>query len=119
MEFFEKFTDKVSSTAGMFAAALIVLAAYIPKILNSIKGDSIEGTVLQRIARHEKRMDRMDRVIHRQAVQLTRFEVVVLHLVALLVQNGVTIPQHLKEEVEVLTTHKVDEEDDFAETKTP
>jgi hypothetical protein len=108
---FDITVDSISSTAGLVAGALIVLAAVLPKILNSIKGDSIEGTVLQRISRHEKRMDRMDRVIHQQAVHLTRFEVVVLHLVALLVANGVSIPKHLQEEVDELTLHKGDVED--------
>jgi len=53
---FDITVDSISSTAGLVAGALIVLAAVLPKILNSIKGDSIEGTVLQRISRHEKRM---------------------------------------------------------------
>jgi hypothetical protein len=52
----------------------------------------------------------MDRTIHRQAVQLTRFEVVVLHLVGLLVANGVSIPAHLQEEIEDLTNNKETEE---------
>lgn len=113
-DIFSKAADGIVSTAGMVAASLIVLAASLPKVLNSIKGDSIESTILKRIARHERRMDRMDKTIHRQSVHLTRFEVVVLHLVSLLVANGVAIPKHLQEEVDALTANTVasDMEDD-------
>ena len=102
-ELLNQAVDTVASTAGMLAAALIVLAASLPKVLNSIKGDSIESTILSRIARHEKRMDLMDKVIHRQAIHLTRFEVLVLHLVSLLVANGVELPRYLQDEVDSLT----------------
>ena len=89
---------------------LVFLATQLPKLLNNRLGDKIDGGVLARIERHEKRMDKMDRTIHRQQVHITRFEVVVLHLVGLLVANGVKIPEHLQEEIDELTMR--DGEDD-------
>lgn len=105
----ESMLQMANSTFGAGAAiasALIGIAVYLPKLLNTVKSDKLDGNVLDRLARAEARMDRMDETIHRQAVKLTRFEVVVLRLIALLVQHQVSIPLDIRAEIDELTLEK-------------
>lgn len=97
-------------TAGSaLAIAAIAVAAHLPKILNSIKSDKIDGSVLDRIAKHEERMNEMDRTIHRQAIKLTRLTLVLMHVKVLLNSHSVPVPEHLQQEMDELT--EIDELD--------
>ena len=102
-EILDKLINGTVVTGGAIAAAIIGISAYLPKLLNGIKSDKIEGNVLDRIKRHEERMDEMDETIHKQQVHNTRFEVLVIHLVGLLAANGITIPDSLQREIDDLT----------------
>lgn len=92
-----------ATTASALVIAMIAIATYLPKLLNSIKSDKIDGSVLERIAKHEERMNDMDRTIHRQAIKLTRLTVVLLHVKMLLNQHKVPVPEHLQKEMDELT----------------
>jgi hypothetical protein len=106
MEFLKELPNSIGAWAAAITVALITIAANLPRIRNGITSDKIDGNVLDRLKRHEERMDAMDKTIHRQAVKLTRFEVVVLRLIALLVQHQVTIPQDIQDEIDELTQEK-------------
>lgn len=103
MDFLKNFSDSVGGWASAIAAALIGIAVYLPKILNSVKSDKVDGNVLDRLLAHEKRMNEMDLLIHKQQVKVTRLVVLVTHMNGLLVQNGVEIPTKIEAEIMELT----------------
>ena len=99
-------------TGGAVAAALIGISAYLPKILNSMKSDKIEGNVLDRLLAHEKRMAKMDRTIHRQQVRLTRFVALYIKLQAHIYDTD--IPQEILDELAELIKESAAPEDEDA-----
>jgi hypothetical protein len=107
-------TEIVSSVAGYgaaVAAALIGIAAYLPKLLNSIKGDRVEGNVLDRLIAHERRMNEMDKTIHRQQIKVTRLLVLVIQLEGMLEASGVKMSESMRQEISELK-HEFDNSED-------
>ena len=96
------FAQSTLITGGGIAAALIGLAAYLPKLLNAIKGDRIDGNLLNRITNLEAKSVVQDGKIHDYAVKITRLTVIMMRLEALLVDNGVNIPPDLAAEIDEL-----------------
>lgn len=94
-------TDIQTVLAAIVTVALAI-AAYLPKLLNTIKGDKIDGTILDRVERHEKRMDTMDALIHKQQIKLTRLQVLVIQLLGMLKTNHVDVPVDVQEEADEL-----------------
>ncbi len=88
--------------AAAIATALLGLAAGLPKLLNSYKGDQLAGNVLDRIRDLELKSDVQDRKIHKAAVRVTKLVVVVIRLEALLIDNHIAIPQDLVSEIQSL-----------------
>jgi hypothetical protein len=103
MDELKNFSNSAVGWGSAIAAALIGAAVYLPKIFNTIKSDRIDGNVLDRIKRHEERMDKMDKTIHRQQVRLTRLQVLVIQMNGLLAQNGVAVPEFMQAEIRELT----------------
>lgn len=102
-------TDDLKTIAGSLVAALISAALFLPKLLNMRKGDQIDGDILKRIERHEKRMDRMDKTIHKQQIKLTRFAVLVVQLVGIIVGAGNTVPPAIQAEIDDLMAEEPEE----------
>jgi hypothetical protein len=92
----------VMGTTSVVALALVALAALIPKLLNSIKGDGLAGNLLDRVKELESKSDRQDAKIHRFAVKVTKLVVVVIRLEALLIDNNIPIPPDLVAEIQKL-----------------
>lgn len=102
--------NSAAGSLATIAAALTVflaaLAAWLPKIMNGIKGDNLNGNVLDRLKAMEEHAAMQDRKsviqdvkIHRFAVKVTKLVVVVIRLEGLLVANKVEIPQDLIDEI--------------------
>jgi hypothetical protein len=94
---------------SVIAIALIALAALIPKLLNSFKGDMIQGNILDRLKSLEQGAASQEIKVHKFAVKVTKLVVVVIRLEALLKDNNIPIPADLMEEVQML--RKEPEED--------
>ena len=99
------------TVAGSIIAALLTIAAILPRILNAIKGEGLTGSVLDRLKameEHAKIQDRraivQDDKIHRYAVKVTKLVVLMIRLEALLLANKVDIPQDVIDEMFNLKT---------------
>ena len=89
-------------TASVIGIALVALAALIPKLLNSIKGDQLTTNVLDRIKELESKSNEQDVKIHKFSVKVTKLVVVVIKLEALLQANHIPIPPDLMHEMSEL-----------------
>ncbi len=92
----------MTTVGGSIVAALLTLAVVGPKLLNMFKGDSLNGSVLDRLKameEHAKVQDRraivQDDKIHRFAVKVTKLVVVMIRLEGLLQHHEIEIPQDL------------------------
>ena len=103
-EMLKLFSNSALGTGSAIAAAVIGIAVYLPKLLNAVKTDRIDGNVLDRLLAHEKRMNEMDKTIHEQQVKVTRLVVVVTHLKGLVVRSELEMPGWLEEEINSLTS---------------
>src|ERR1035437_8451879 len=105
-------------------AGVITIAAFIPKLLKSIKRDNLDTKVAstqqtlvdemyatyekqrgedgERLNKMEARMESMDNLIHFQSIKITRLIIVVIHLKALLISNIIPIPDQLQDEIDFL-----------------
>lgn len=106
----------LKTIGGSLVAGLLVLAVLGPKLLNMFKGDSLNGSVLDRLLameNHAKVQDRraivQDDKIHRFAVKVTKLVVVIIRLESLLQQNEIEIPQDLIDDIIVLRTDDIED----------
>ena len=104
-------TADYATTAAAVVAALAAIAAFLPKLLNAIKGEGINGSVLDRLkamethaAVQDRRAIVQDDKIHRYAVKVTKLVVLMIRLEALLLANKVDIPQDVIDEMFNLKT---------------
>jgi len=111
----------LKTIGGGIVAALLVIATVGPKLLNMFKGDSLNGSVLDRLKameEHAKVQDRraivQDDKIHRFAVKVTKLVVVMIRLEGLLQQHEIDIPQDLIDDMVEL---KKDDIEDFPEER--
>ena len=94
------------TVAGSIIAALLTIAAILPRVLNAIKGEGLTGSVLDRLkamethaAVQDRRAVVQDDKIHRYAVKVTKLVVLMIRLEALLLANKVDIPQDVIDEM--------------------
>lgn len=91
------------SNLAMIAAALtlgiVVIAVALPRILNSIKRDQLDGNVLTRLQTLEEKSIKQDEKIHRQAVRITKLCMLLLKFHGLAVRNNVEVPQEMLDEM--------------------
>lgn len=106
----------LKTIGGSLVAGLLVLAVLGPKLLNMFKGDSLNGSVLDRLLameNHAKVQDRraivQDDKLHRFAVKVTKLVVVIIRLESLLQQNEIEIPQDLIDDIIVLRTDDIED----------
>ena len=97
------------TVAGSIIAALLTIAAILPRVLNAVKGEGITGSVLDRLkamethaAVQDRRAVVQDDKIHRYAVKVTKLVVLMIRLEALLLANTVEIPQDIIDEMFIL-----------------
>lgn len=124
-------TNDLLALGTALAAAIISLATLLPKLLATFKKDKLDGAVastqhsmvdglqhsyekqLDNLSeRHDKLEERvgcMDDTIHAQAIKVTRLIVVVIHMNGLLDQHSISIPSHIKNEIDNLTAPKESE----------
>lgn len=91
-----------SNLAGAAAAitmALVMIAVALPKILNSIRSDRLDGNVLVRLQTLEEKAIKQDEKIHRQAVRITKLCMLLLKFHGLAVRNNVEVPQEMLDEM--------------------
>lgn len=108
------------------AAAVISLAALLPKLLANFKKDKLDGAVAsthtsmvdgiqssyekqlnnlsERFNKLDAKVQGMDNTIHTQAIKITRLMVVLIHMQGLLEDASVPIPKHIQVEIDNLTT---------------
>jgi hypothetical protein len=98
----DEIMKSMTTVGGSIVAALLTLAVVGPKLLNMFKGDSLNGSVLDRLKameEHAKVQDRraivQDDKIHRFAVKVTKLVVVMIRLEGLLQHHEIEIPQDL------------------------
>jgi hypothetical protein len=103
MEEIKAFSNGPAGTWAAIASALIAIALFLPRLLNAVKSDKVDGNVFDRLLKHEERMNAMDDTIHKQQVKVTRLVVLVTHMNGLLIANGVTIPEKIEKEIQELT----------------
>lgn len=99
------------TVGGSIAAALVTLALTLPKILNAIKADRLDGNVLVRLQKLEEKTAKQDEKIHRHAVRITKLSMLLLKFHGLLVRNNVPIPQGMIDEMVELTKEIKDDEE--------
>lgn len=105
-DWMKEFGGGVASIAVPLTAILVGLAAWLPKILNGMKLDGLNGNVLERLKAMEEHAAVQDRKsviqdvkIHRGAVKVTKLVVIVIRLQGLLVTNNISIPQDLVDDI--------------------
>lgn len=108
------------------AAAVISIAALLPKLLANFKKDKLDGAVASthhsmvdgiqssyekqlnnlsdRFNKLDTKVQGMDSTIHNQAIKITRLIVVLIHMQGLLEDASVPIPKHIQEEINNLTS---------------
>jgi hypothetical protein len=91
--------SSLAIVASAITLAIILLAATLPRVLNSIRSDRLEGNVLKRLQDLETKSVAQDAKIHRYAVRVTKLTVLVLRLQALLVNNKIDLPQDIIDEI--------------------
>ena len=96
----------VAAIAVPLTAILVGLAAWLPKLLNGVKLDGLNGDVLTRLRAMEAHAAIQDRKsiiqdvkIHRAAVKVTKLVVIVIRLQGLLTSTNVPIPQDLVDDI--------------------
>lgn len=102
-----------SSLAGIAASitmALVGLAVTLPKILNSIRADRLDGNVLVRLQALEEGKAKQDEKIHRHAIRITKLCMLLLKFHGLLVRNNIEIPKDMIDEMVELTREMRDDE---------
>lgn len=97
--------NNATAFGGYIAAALVSIAYLLPKLTNGMKADRIDGKLLERL-------DDMDTQIHKTQVRVTRLVVLVIEMNALLMANGVDIPERMKKEMRDLTKDPLEPEND-------
>ena len=97
------------TVAGSIIAALLTIAAILPRVLNAIKGEGLTGSVLDRLkamethaAVQDRRAIVQDDKIHRYAVRVTKLVVLMIRLEALLIASKTAIPQDVIDEMFLL-----------------
>lgn len=95
--------------AAVLAIFLILLATWLPKAINALKTDKLDGNVLDRLEKMEayasaqaKKNTEQDHKIHRFAVKVTKLVVVMIRLESLLMFHRIEIPQDLQNEINEL-----------------
>lgn len=104
-----KGTD-LAMVAAAITMAVVIIAVTLPKILNSIRSDKIDGNVLARLQKLEDKSAKQDEKIHRHAVRITKLSMLLLQFHGLLVSNSVPIPQWMVDEMVELTKEIKDDE---------
>lgn len=109
-------TDDLKTWGGAIVTALLTLSIVGPKLLNMFKGDSLNGSVLDRLKAmedHARVQDRraivQDDKIHRFAIKVTRLMVVVIRLEGLLIEKQTTLPQDLIDEIIALKNEDIED----------
>ena len=97
--------------ASSITLAFIIVALTLPKILNSVKSDRLDGNVLKRVQDLETKAVSQDAKIHRYAVRVTKLTVLVLKLHALLIENKVQLTQEVIDEILYLTKESESDEE--------
>ena len=82
--------------AGYVIASLFAVATGLPKLLNYIKGEGLNGSVLDRLKAMEDHAAEQDKKIHRFAVRTTKLCVALIRLESLLIENKIPIPDDLR-----------------------
>jgi hypothetical protein len=117
--------DLITIGTGL-ATAVTTFAVFLPKIMAGLKRDQFDfkatttqanmvdniyhiyekqiTTLSDRLTKMELRVNEMDETIHVQAMKITRLIVVVIQLKSLLENSSVPLPEHLREEIDRLTT---------------
>lgn len=80
--------------------ALIAVAKYLPGLITDLKASRIDGDLVTRITTLEEKSAAQDVKIHEYAVKITRLTVIMIRLEALLLANGVKIPDDLVADIE-------------------
>lgn len=93
----------IAIVAASITLAVVTIAVTLPKILNSIKSDRIDGNVLTRLQNLETKAVMQDAKIHRYAVRVTKLTVLVMRLNALIKDNDVNMPQDIVDDIVELT----------------
>lgn len=95
-------SKNTQATGGYILAVLVGLALGFQKLLNNWKGDKIDSGILDRLANAEKRMANMEITQQKQALKLTRLQVLVIKLEGYIAAGGMKVPDDIKEEIEEL-----------------
>lgn len=98
-EITEGIQNNPTATGSVVAGIIVAAAWWLPKLLNGIKVDKVDGSILDRLLAHEKRMNDMDTRIHAQRIQITRLQVLVVQMEALMKANGIKIPSAMRAEI--------------------
>lgn len=102
--------SSLAIVAASITLAIVIIAVSLPKILNSIKSDRIDGNVLTRLQNLETKAIAQDAKIHRYAVRTTRLTVLVLRLHALLINHKIDLTQDIIDEIVELTKEAKEDE---------
>ena len=116
--------DLVTLGTGI-ASAVVVFATLLPKIMAGLKRDKLDATVAttqisqvdgiqstyekqilsltDRLSKMESRMNEMDKIIHDQAIKVTKLIIVVIQLKSIITSAHIVIPQELLDEIDLLT----------------
>lgn len=102
-------------TGGAILAFLVGLAATLPKVMNGIKGDQLNGNVLDRLKameEHARQQDeksvKQDTKIHDCHIKITKLAIVMMRLEGLLRHHDIAIPADLEREIMEIKTRDGD-----------
>ncbi len=124
-------SNDILTIGTTLAAAIVAVAAVLPKLITSFKRDKLDGAVADaqssmvdgmsgtyekqlkflddRVQKLDQRVAAMEDIIHLQAVKITRLMVVVTHLRTLLNLNKIPLSEFVQTEIEDLTNSAMNE----------
>lgn len=105
------------TTWGIMGAGVLAFFAYFPKFVNGLRGDRLDGNVLDRLkameehaALQDRKLIRQDEKIHKYSVRYTKLTVLVLRLEGLLKSNTIDIPADIADEITQLQAERDDDD---------
>lgn len=95
MEFLKDFSNSVAGTWAAFVSAIVGIAIFLPKLLNAVKSDKLDGNVLDRLAKAEQSIGELNVKIQQHAIELTQVQMMLVQAVEHMEHHETPVPAKL------------------------
>jgi hypothetical protein len=95
MDELKAFSNSVGGAWAAAVSAVVGIAVFLPKILNVVKGDKIDGNVLTRLSDAEKNIGELNVKIQQHAIELTQVQMMLVQAVEHMEHHETPVPAKL------------------------